>query len=178
VDRPEPNLQVADSVQTGCCVVGAGPAGMVLGYLLARAGVGVVVLEKHGDFLRDFRGDTIHPSTLEVLAELGLADRLHQMPHGKLRQMSVVTPQGSVPLARLDGLRTPYPYVMILPQEKLLEFLAEEARRYPAFRLVLGARVEQFVQASDQHGGAGRGLRASGANASRTRTRRGSPPRP
>jgi 2-polyprenyl-6-methoxyphenol hydroxylase-like FAD-dependent oxidoreductase len=173
VDRPEPNLQVADSVQTGCCVVGAGPAGMFASLLLARQ-----VLEAHRDFDRDFRGDTIHPSTLEVLAELGLADRLHQMPHGKLRQMSVVTPQGSVPLARLDGLRTPYPYVMILPQEKLLEFLAEEARRYPAFRLVLGARVEQFVQASDQHGGAGRGLRASGANASRTRTRRGSPPRP
>jgi 2-polyprenyl-6-methoxyphenol hydroxylase-like FAD-dependent oxidoreductase len=137
---------VVSVYETRCCIVGAGPAGAVLGLLLARTGIEVVLLEAHRDFDRDFRGDTVHPSTLELLAQLGLAERLHQLPHGKIRALRLRTKQGSVTLADLSRLRTPFPYVMTVPQARLLELLTNEARRFPQFQLVMGANVQRLVE--------------------------------
>ncbi len=126
-------------------IVGGGPAGMILGLLLARRGVRVKVLEGHGDFERDFRGDTIHPSTLEMLDRIGLAEELIEMPHGRLRVMRFVTPQRTWKLVRLDLLKTRFPYIMIAPQARFLEFLHEHARRYAHFSLAFYANVHELV---------------------------------
>jgi 2-polyprenyl-6-methoxyphenol hydroxylase-like FAD-dependent oxidoreductase len=149
---------VADSHQTSCCIVGGGPAGMVLSLLLARKEVPVTLLESHHDFDRDFRGDTIHPSTLEALDQIGLADRLHQIPHVKLEAMKITSKGTTTTMAQFSRLKTRYPYIMILPQAKFLDFLAEEARKDPAFRLVLGANVQRRVQEN----GVFRGVRYRG----------------
>src|SRR3954468_14513282 len=110
---PKPDGDEVASVEaTRCCIVGAGPAGAVLGLLLARGGAPVTLLEAHPDFDRDFRGDTVHPPTLELLAQLGLADRLHAFPHGKVRTLRLRTPTRTYTLADLGRLRTPFPYVM------------------------------------------------------------------
>ncbi|HEY7422813.1 MAG TPA: FAD-dependent oxidoreductase [Gemmataceae bacterium] len=138
---------LASEQQTRCCVVGAGPAGAVLGLLLARGGVPVTLLEAHPDFDRDFRGDTVHPPTLELLAQLGLADRLHALPHSKVRVLQLRTKTRTFTLANLGRLRIPFPYVMILPQAKLLQLLTDEARRFPHFRLVMRANVQRLVEA-------------------------------
>src|SRR5579883_2929822 len=99
-----------DVTTTGCLVVGGGPAGVMLSYLLARSGVPVTLLESHPDFDRDFRGDTVHPSTLEAMDALGLAEKLHKLPHGKLRQMRVRTPEGETTVADFGRVRTRFPY--------------------------------------------------------------------
>ncbi len=135
-----------DVVKTNCVVVGGGPAGVVLAYLLARAGVLVMLLEAHRDFERDFRGDTVHPSTLEALDALGLAERLHALPHAKMRAMRVRTTESERTLADFGRVRTKFPYIMMLPQARFLEFLAEEAARYPAFKLLMGASVRRLVE--------------------------------
>ena len=140
---------------TGCVIVGGGPAGMVLGLLLARRGVRVRVLELHADFERDFRGDTIHPATMEMLDRIGLADDLHKLRHGKLRAMRFVTPQGTWRLVQLDRLKTRFPYIMIAPQARFLEFLYERARRYPHFSLAFRASVQELVE----EGGVVKGVR-------------------
>jgi 2-polyprenyl-6-methoxyphenol hydroxylase-like FAD-dependent oxidoreductase len=132
--------------QTVCCVVGAGPAGVMLSLLLARAGVPVTLLEAHRDLDRDFRGDTIHPSTLEVLDQIGLADRLHQLPHVKAPSFPVVTPTGVQTALVFDRLPTPFPYMMIMPQSRFLEFLTEEATRYSHFKMVMGANVQRLLE--------------------------------
>src|SRR5439155_6819186 len=132
--------------RTHCAVVGGGPAGVILSYLLARAGVPVTLLELHKDFDREFRGDTIHPSTLELLDALGLADRLHQLPHGKMRVMRIATPHGVYRMADFGRVRTKFPYVMMLPQDKFLDFMAAEAAKFPAFRLVMGANVQRLAE--------------------------------
>src|SRR5262245_61191070 len=147
--------EMASVHENRCCIVGAGPAGAVLGLLLARAGFPVAVLESHPDFDRDFRGDTVHPPTLELLAQLGLADRLHALPHAKVRALRLRTRTQTFTLADLGRLRTPYPYVMVLPQARLLELLTDEARRFPHFRLVMRANVQRLVEAD----GAVRGVR-------------------
>src|SRR5438067_12964470 len=126
--------EVVSAEETRCCIVGAGPAGVVLSLLLARAGTPVTLLEAHPDFDRDFRGDTVHPSTLEILAQLGLAERLHELPHGKIPALRLRTSDGALTIADLSRLRTPFPYVMTLPQAKLLEVLTDEALRFPQFR--------------------------------------------
>lgn len=131
---------------TTCCVVGAGPAGAILSLLLARAGVSVTLLESHADFDRDFRGDTIHPSTLELLDQLGLTERLHALPHGKVRTLRILSRDGAVTLADLGRLKTAFPYIMTLPQSQLLELLTAEAARYPTFRLVMQANVQRLVE--------------------------------
>lgn len=131
---------------THCAVVGGGPGGIVLSYLLARAGVPVTLLESHKDFDREFRGDTVHPSTLELLDGLGLADRLHQLPHGKLRVMRLSTPEGVYPIADFGRVRTKFPYVVLLPQDQFLDFMAAEAAKFPTFQLVMGATVQRLVE--------------------------------
>ena len=136
----------ADVSKCGCCVVGGGPAGMMLSLLLARQGVSTFLLESHKDFDRDFRGDTIHPSTLEILDQLGLAERLHQIPHGKLRALKVHAPAGVTTLVDLHRLKTRFAYIMMLPQAKFLDFLATEARRFPDFHLHLGANVQRLIE--------------------------------
>src|SRR5262245_42383591 len=134
------------SASTDCIIVGGGPAGMILGLLLARRGVRVRVLEMHADFDRDFRGDTIHPSTLEMLDGIGLADELHQLGHGKMRGMRLVTPERTWRLVQFDRLKTRFPYVMMAPQARFLEFLHERARRYPHFALTFRAGVKELIE--------------------------------
>jgi 2-polyprenyl-6-methoxyphenol hydroxylase-like FAD-dependent oxidoreductase len=135
-----------ESQRTSCCVVGAGPAGAMLSLLLARAGIPVTLLESHRDFDRDFRGDTIHPSTLEVLAQIGLAERLHELPHVKASAFRIVTPTGSHTMAVFSRLPTPFPYMMIMPQVRFLEFVTDEAKKYPHFKLLLGANVDRLIE--------------------------------
>src|SRR5262245_51085572 len=131
---------------TNSVVVGGGPAGVMLSYLLARSGVPVTLLESHRDFERDFRGDTIHPSTLEAMDALGLAEKLHALPHGKMRVMRIKTPDSVRVMADFSRVRTRFPYVMIMPQARFLDFLAAEAAHYPAFTLILGANVQRLVE--------------------------------
>ena len=134
------------SNETRCCIVGAGPAGMFLALLLARRGVTVTVLELHRDLDRDFRGDTVHASTLEVLDQIGLADRLLALPHAKMRQVTLHTAARTLELVDFSRLKTRFPYVMVMPQVVFLNYLHEQAKSYPGFRCVLGAQVQQLVE--------------------------------
>jgi 2-polyprenyl-6-methoxyphenol hydroxylase-like FAD-dependent oxidoreductase len=128
-------------IQATCCIAGGGPAGMMLGLLLARAGVDVLVLEKHGDFLRDFRGDTIHPSTLEVMAELGLLERFLARPHQEVRKLRAQIGDADGPVADFTHLPTRCKFLAFMPQWDFLDFLAENARAYASFRLLMEAEV-------------------------------------
>jgi 2-polyprenyl-6-methoxyphenol hydroxylase-like FAD-dependent oxidoreductase len=123
---------------------------MVLGFLLARAGVDVVVLEKHGDFLRDFRGDTIHPSTLEILHELGLLDEFLKRPHQEVRQLNGVIGDEEIPVADFSHLPTHCKFIAFMPQWDFLDFIAEHARRYPTFRLMMHAEVTDLIEEDGQ----------------------------
>src|SRR6266699_6666134 len=138
--------EVKSVEQTTCCIVGSGPAGAVLALLLARRGVPIVLLEEHMDFDRDFRGDTIHPSVMQILDEIGLADRLLQLPHTKVYGLPVQTAKGYVTLADFHRLKTRFPYIALIPQTDFLAFITTEARRYANFRLVMGARVEKLIE--------------------------------
>jgi 2-polyprenyl-6-methoxyphenol hydroxylase-like FAD-dependent oxidoreductase len=129
-----------------CCIAGGGPAGMMLGLLLARAGVEVLVLEKHADFLRDFRGDTIHPSTLEVMHELGLLDGLLALPHQEVHQLPLVTGNETVTIADFSRLPTRCKFIAFLPQWDFLDFLAKEASAYPTFALRMQTEVTDLVE--------------------------------
>ncbi len=131
---------------TTCCIVGAGPAGVILALLLARKGVEVTLLEEHMDFARDFRGDTVHPSTMEMLAQLGLAERLLQLEHTKVRVLSIKTEQGTTMSIDFQRLKTPYPYITLIPQSRFLECITQEASQYPSFHLVMGARAEKLIE--------------------------------
>src|SRR3990170_4631585 len=123
------------TITTRCCIAGGGPAGMMLGFLLARAGVDVVVLEKHADFLRDFRGDTIHPSTLQVMHELGLLEDFLQRPHQEVRELTGQIGEEHVTLADFSHLPTHCRFIAFMPQWDFLDFLADHAKRYPGFHL-------------------------------------------
>jgi 2-polyprenyl-6-methoxyphenol hydroxylase-like FAD-dependent oxidoreductase len=129
-----------------CCVIaGGGPAGMMLGLLLGRAGVSVLVLEKHTDFLRDFRGDTIHPSTLEVMHELGILQEFLERPHQEMQRLSGQIGDSIVPVADFTHLPTHCRFVALMPQWDFLDFLAAQARRFPAFCLEMEAEVDDLV---------------------------------
>ena len=129
---------------TICCIVGAGTAGAILALLLARQGISVMLLEAHADFEREFRGDTVHPSTMELLAELGLVDRLLELPHRKIRQARLPT---QPPLSiNFDGLPTRFPYITMMPQARFLEVVTAEAARYPAYTLLMGATVRELIE--------------------------------
>jgi 2-polyprenyl-6-methoxyphenol hydroxylase-like FAD-dependent oxidoreductase len=134
-----------------CVIAGGGPAGMMLGLLLARAGVEVTVLEKHADFLRDFRGDTVHPSTLQLLDELGLIDRFAQLPQSHLRQVAFpISVNERVVIADLDRLRVPYPYIAIVPQWDFLNLIAEAARAEPSFTLRMQTEATHLLRDGDR----------------------------
>jgi 2-polyprenyl-6-methoxyphenol hydroxylase-like FAD-dependent oxidoreductase len=133
-------------VTTGCCIAGGGPAGMMLGYLLARAGVEVMVLEKHADVLRDFRGDTIHPSTLEIMAELGLLEEFLKRPHQEVRELAGQIGEDRVILADFSHLPTRCHFIALMPQSDFLDFLAEHAKRCANFKLEMQAEVTDLVE--------------------------------
>jgi 2-polyprenyl-6-methoxyphenol hydroxylase-like FAD-dependent oxidoreductase len=129
-----------------CAVAGGGPAGMMLGFLLARAGVSIVVLEKHADFLRDFRGDTIHPSTLELMHELGILDELLKRPHQEVRELTGHVAGQSVTIGDFRHLPTVCKFVAMMPQWEFLNFIAEQARRLPAFNLMMPAEATGLIE--------------------------------
>jgi 2-polyprenyl-6-methoxyphenol hydroxylase-like FAD-dependent oxidoreductase len=131
--------------QTRCCIVGGGPAGMLAGLLLARQGVDVVVLEKHADFLRDFRGDTIHPSTMELLSELGWIDEFLRLPHTKMTRVTVEMAGVPVTFADFSRLKVQCPFVAFMPQWDFLDFLADKAKAYTNFRLMMNAEATDLM---------------------------------
>ncbi|HJS39238.1 MAG TPA: FAD-dependent oxidoreductase [Burkholderiales bacterium] len=135
-----------NELRARCCIAGGGPAGMMLGYLLARAGVDTVVLEKHADFLRDFRGDTVHPSTLEVMHELGLLEEFLQRPHQKVYELGGQIGGETVMIADFRHLPVRCGFIAFMPQWDFLDFLAQQARKLPAFRLKMQAEAAQLIE--------------------------------
>lgn len=145
-------------IETQCCIAGGGPAGLTLGYLLARAGVEVVVLEKHGDFLRDFRGDTIHPSTLELMHELGLLPEFLSLPHQRVPAVFAHFGADRRKVADFSRLPVEAPFIAMMPQWDFLDFLSRRAQAYPNFRLVMQAEARDLLREGDRV----TGLRADG----------------
>jgi len=137
---------MSETIHTRCCIAGGGPAGMMLSFLLARMGVDVLVLEKHADFLRDFRGDTIHPSTLEVMHELGILDEFLTRPHQEVRELAGQVGSESVTIADFTHLPTRCRFIAFMPQWDFLNFIVEQARRYPAFHLRMQAEVTDLIE--------------------------------
>jgi 2-polyprenyl-6-methoxyphenol hydroxylase-like FAD-dependent oxidoreductase len=140
-------------ITTRCVIAGGGPAGMMLGFLLARAGIDVVVLEKHADFLRDFRGDTIHPSTFELMHELGLLDEFLKLPHQEFSRLSGVFNGHVAQIADFSRLPTRCKFIGFMPQWHFLNFLATQAKKFPAFSLQMEAEVFELVQNGNRIGG-------------------------
>src|SRR6185437_5882559 len=133
-------------IKTTCCIAGGGPAGMMLGFLLARAGVPVVVLEKHADFLRDFRGDTVHPSTLEMMHELGLLDEFLKLPHSQVDHVSMQIGADIITIGDFSTLPVHCKFIALMPQWDFLNFLARHGKRYPAFDLRMKAEATDLIE--------------------------------
>ena len=145
---------MANNERTTCLVVGGGPAGMVLGLLLARAGIEVTVLEKHGDFLRDFRGDTVHASTVRLLDELGLGQEFRKLPQSRLESVAVPLPGGDLAtIGEISRLRPPYNYVAMVPQWDLLDLLADAAKQEPTFTLRMNTAATGLIKDGDRVAG-------------------------
>ncbi|MCK1420776.1 FAD-dependent oxidoreductase [Bradyrhizobium sp. 180] len=134
------------TMKVRCCIVGGGPAGMMLGYLLGRAGIEVVVLEKHADFFRDFRGDTVHPSTLQVMDELGLIDGFLKLPHQRLQKMDGLFGGTPVRIADLSRLHTKYPFIAFMPQWDFLNFLREAGRRFTSLKVMMSTEAVDLIR--------------------------------
>jgi 2-polyprenyl-6-methoxyphenol hydroxylase-like FAD-dependent oxidoreductase len=143
-------MHTPEKLQTRCVIVGGGPAGMMAGYLLARAGVAVAVLEKHADFNRDFRGDTIHPSTLELMHELGLLEEFLKQPHQEVRELRAVVNGQTVPIADFTKLPTRCKFIAFMPQWDFLNFLSNHAKRYPTFQLHMETEVVELLIEKDR----------------------------
>ncbi|WP_424981370.1 FAD-dependent oxidoreductase [Maritalea sp. S77] len=139
--------------KTQCCIAGGGPAGVMLGYLLARAGVDVIVLEKHVDFFRDFRGDTVHPSTLEVMNELGLLEKFRQLPHQKVEKLGATIGKDKLYLAEFSHLKNAAPYIAFVPQWDFLNFLTAEAKKFSNFQILMGAEAFDLRVVDDEVAG-------------------------
>ena len=145
------------ALTTQCCIVGGGPAGMMLGFLLARTGVRSIVLEKHGDFLRDFRGDTVHPSTLNVMDELGLLDEFLKLPHQEVSRFGAQFGEEHVQVADFSHLPVRCGFIAMMPQWDFLDFLAAQGKRYPAFTVLMQAEATALIE----EGGKVVGVRAT-----------------
>jgi 2-polyprenyl-6-methoxyphenol hydroxylase-like FAD-dependent oxidoreductase len=146
-------MTATQTIEAQCCIAGGGPAGMMLGLLLAGAGVEVVVLEKHADFLRDFRGDTIHPSTLDVMSELGVLEEFLRQPHQRVTRLAGKVGDATVTVADFTRLRSRCRFLAFMPQWEFLTFLARQASRYPNFRLQMQATVEDVLWEGDRIAG-------------------------
>ena len=140
---------ITTQLESDVCIVGGGPAGMMLAYLLARQGIAVTVLEAQKDFNRKFRGDTLHTGILENLATLGLIDKVNALPHTKIQQMVTVANGERIVTGDLGKLNRPYPYMMMVAQPLILQLLADEAAQYPNFRLIMGASAQELVTTAD-----------------------------
>jgi 2-polyprenyl-6-methoxyphenol hydroxylase-like FAD-dependent oxidoreductase len=141
------------SLETRCCIAGGGPAGILTGYLLARAGVDVVVLEKHADFFRDFRGDTVHPSTLRILDELGLLDAFLKVPHNEVHELRARFGETSVPMADFGHVPGRCKFLVLMPQWDFLNFIAEQAKQFPAFKLMMNAEATDLIRSDGRISG-------------------------
>jgi 2-polyprenyl-6-methoxyphenol hydroxylase-like FAD-dependent oxidoreductase len=137
-------------VNTTVCIVGAGPAGMILAYLLARKGVDVTVIEAQEDFDRDFRGDTLHPTTMELMEQLGLVEKLLKLPHTLVKEAIFHTPQGVTKAGDLSHLPTKYPYITLMPQSDFLEFMSAECKRFANFHLLMKTRLTELVKEGEK----------------------------
>src|SRR5437870_13285391 len=147
---PEQAPPITPTMSVGCCIAGGGPAGMMLSFLLARMGVDVLVLEKHADFLRDVRADTIHPSTLEVMHELGILDEFLKRPHQEVRELAGQVSSETVTIADFTHLPTRCRFIAFMPQWDFLDFRADHARRYPTFRLLMQSEVTDVVKEAER----------------------------
>lgn len=146
MDGNDPQQSKPRTMKVRCCIVGGGPAGMMLGYLLGRAGIDVVVLEKHADFFRDFRGDTVHPSTLQVMDELGLIDGFLKLPHQRIQKLDGIFDGRHVRLADTSRLNVKYPYIALMPQWDFLNFLRENGKRFASLKVLMSAEATDLIR--------------------------------
>jgi 2-polyprenyl-6-methoxyphenol hydroxylase-like FAD-dependent oxidoreductase len=157
--RPTEDVSVSSrqraekAIKFRCCIVGGGPAGMMLGYLLGRAGIDVVVLEKHNDFFRDFRGDTVHPSTLQVMDELGLIDGFLKLPHQQLQKLDGVIGGRPVRIADLGRLDIEYPFIAFMPQWDFLNFIRASGAKFPSLKVMMNTEVTDLIRDGDRIAG-------------------------
>lgn len=144
-----PERKPSRTITTRCCIVGGGPAGMMLGYLLGRAGIETVVLEKHADFFRDFRGDTVHPSTLQIMHELGLIDDFLKLPHQQLQKMDGMFGGTKIRIADLSRVKANYPFIAFMPQWDFLNFLRARGKKFPRLKVMMKANATDLIWSGD-----------------------------